>query len=329
MVSTVKTIMPLVLTAALLAACGGVHDASRSGVGDSTSTTPRSSAQTPTPSVPDPPFTIEGPIAAANPGGRFDSLSGENARVILSADLTVAWIVRPVLLDPASQRSENLQLAWLDDGRLGIVSGAGTYAWRHGEAIEPVNLVIPTATPRPVIAVSSDGDWYAESRQSETYFDTFVGRKGSQPSFRISQAVAASWSPTDPTLLAVLGDPCVFPGLFDVLLFDVDHGSLRSVTTNLPEDVSLFLVNFVWHPDGERIAIESWGNAGKRSRLLIVNVETGALDSIALEEHAAPVPMAWSLAGDLLLVGFEGAHGGLFCEQQPAWEPSAVERLDR
>ena len=321
-----KTAVIFVLIATLLAACG---DEGRPGLSDATSSAPPTPGHSPTPALPDPPFTIEGPISAANPGERFDNLSAESTKLILTSDLTTAWIVRPDLLDAESHRYASLQFAWLDDNRVGIVTSRGAYAYRPGEAIEPISLVIPTATPRPMLSLSSDRAWYAESRRNEPYFDTFVGQIDAEPSFRITNAVAGAWSPTDPTHLALLGSPCVFPGLFDVLLFDTEDASLRSLTTDLPGDVSMFLTNFAWQPDGRRIAIETWGVNGARSRLVLVDVTTGTVDSVALDPHAGSIPEAWSPSGELLLVGFEMAHGGLFCEQSSEWQPSSVERLER
>jgi hypothetical protein len=174
--------------------------------------------------------------------------------------------------------------------------------------------------------MSSDDAWYSRGEQSDVYFDTLVGRVDDSPSFRLTRTIGAEWSPIDPSVLIVQGSPCVAT-LFDLLLFDADDGSLRSLTDDLPDDVSLFLLNFAWHPDGQRVAVETWGIRGERSRLVTVDVNTGVVDSIPLARHAAPVPLDWSADGQHLLVRFEMAHGGLFCEQRTDWAPSSVERL--
>jgi hypothetical protein len=323
---TMKFFSPVVLLFAILVACGDPSDRPGAVGDDTTSPVVNTAAPQQTETLPDPPFVIEGPFAAAEFPAALDGVPFGSERLILDDALTTGWIVRPALLDIESHRHADIRLAWLDDGRLGIATIGGEYTWKPGSTIEPADVVVPTPTPRPEIIVSSDGAWYARGEPSEIYFDTLVGRTGALPTFRLTLTIGGEWSPVDPSQLLVLGSPCV-SSLIDLFLFDTDEGSLGSLTAALPDDVSLFLLNFAWHPDGKRVAIETWGKSGEASRLVTVDVDTGDVDSIALAKSAAPVPIAWSPGGELLLVRFEGAHGGLFCEQRTDWAPSSVERL--
>jgi hypothetical protein len=290
--------------------------------------TPAEATATATPVPPDPPFTIEGPLAPEDASIALGTSLSGGELIVLSDDLTTLWILRPVLLDAASHRYASIGAAWLVDGTLGIVSEGRTYAWRLQGDVVSTQLPLPTRTPRADVSISIDNAWYAEQQRTERYFDTLVGRAGAAASLRLTNTVGAQWSPTDPTRFALLGNPCVFPGLYDVLLFDVDDPMLRVLTADLPDDVFMFLVNFRWHPDGTRIAIETWGeDEGARSRLLMVNIDSGDISSVALTRGSAPVPESWSPDGNYLLVRFEGAHGGLFCEQRSDWQPSVVEQL--
>jgi hypothetical protein len=292
-------------------------------------TPPSAATRAPTPValIPDAPFEIQGPLASDTAGPSFDALPSGAEIVVIAVDLQTLWIIRPVILDAASRRYASLMTDWLDEGTLAIQSEGRTYEWRPGDGSLRTRGPLSTATSPPDASASSDGIWRVDEQQTGQYIDLLVGRVDEPASFRLTNTAGARWSPAGPSRAAMLGNPCIPPGLFDVLLFDTETASLRTLTADLPEDVGMFLANFRWHPDGKRIAIETWGRTGARSRLLIVNVDTGEMQSVPLARNAGPVPMSWSPGGGYITVHFEGAHGGLFCEQRTDWQPSTVELL--
>jgi hypothetical protein len=105
--------------------------------------------------APDPPFTIEGPLAVEEAGAALETASAWEARVVVDKELQSVWIVSPTLLDAATQRHASLQLAWIDDATLAIASEGKTYAWQVGGPIEPRQLFLPTATPRTSTSVDN------------------------------------------------------------------------------------------------------------------------------------------------------------------------------
>jgi hypothetical protein len=270
-----------------------------------------------------PPFTVQGSLPLVDAVASLRVESGGERLVLNTADGTAA-IVRPALVDAANHRYQALTFGWSQDNELLISSEGATYTWNAVTGARTTRDAMATTTPFSTDTRSSDGSWRAHTDTTDEWLDTTVGETGAEPSFKLVRVGGVQWSPTEPNHLAALGNPCSGK-LWDVVLFDVATGRLTSLTGSVP-----MLTNFLWRPNGKEIAIEAWGRGDLPSRVILVKTDGEQAATWVMDpapRSLGPVPESWSPDGEQLLVRFEGGHGGLFCDRQSDWEPSAVERL--